>query len=480
MDKELSFEEDLILQDEPIQYRPPSYSPYRTELFTSKSDYKRFQTFKLILGAFLLFPIRLVMFFIAIAGASISAYFANKSKPKHSFGNPPDMKEAAWAEVMTNRFIRLMLFSMGLTSIEFKGKVPVDFDQQTPWLKYSVIAAPHSAHFDWALIVSRATRLLSPVIKAQAGDAPYIQKVIRVTMPILVRRESPESRKEAAIDQHRRITEGVEKGWFPVLCFPEGTNGNRKQLARFKVGPFLAGKPLIPVCIKYLTDDKKRENDNDLVTMAHFGRSVLTSVLVCMCRMQTKLEYTFMDPYFPTEEEKNNPSLYAENVRQLMAKECKLEPSDWTFEDVKLMRYCAKYKFTPEIGAIKVSKIFGGFAPKMQESHAQNLLEEYLSILRKYMPKRAENRVKGLMPVISKAIILRELLTEDRTAVAAEVGEGDKNNLESEKNLLKKSLLDDPMNEEYLNENLPNYVSFEQLATLYAKILTRIKEEKSE
>ena len=94
-----------------------------------------------------------------------------------------------------------------------------------------------------------------------------------------------------------------------------------------------------------------------------------------MCRLQTKIVYTFLDTYYPTEEEKLNPSLYAENVRQVMSKELKKKTSDWTFEDAKLMRQCERAKLQPEIGAIKVEKVYAGF--KQGEKHASELLSSY-------------------------------------------------------------------------------------------------------
>lgn len=438
-------QEPILLQNEPVQYRPLPYVPYALPTFTSKSKYRKFQILKLLVGMVTLMPLRLILFVTSIGLASISATIACKNKPRTVYGHPADMKESNWANILTNRFVRLGLFALGLTSIEFKGKVPVDYDQDKPWLKYSVVAAPHSATFDWAMVVSRAMRLLSPVIKAEAGLAKGVAHIVRTTMPLVVKRDSPESRKEAVVDTNRRINEGPENGWFPVLCFPEGTNGNRKQILRFKAGPFIAGKPLIPVIIKYPHDES--HNDNDLVTWAHFGRSVLTGILLHMCRLQTSIVYQFMDPYYPTEEESKNPALYAENVRQLMSKEAKLPTSDWTFEDAKLMRICQKHKFQPEIGAIKIAKVFSGI--KSSEKHATELLNKYIECLKKYMPKRPENRVKGLLPVLERSIIIDEIICK----------RGESTDCKEQRNLF--------------DEKLPSYISFEQLAVVYGKVLTQ-------
>ena len=97
-------------------------------------------------------------------------------------------------------------------------------------------------------------------------------------MPVSVERTSRESRSNAVKDQTLRLTEGWKKGWFPVICFPEGTNGNRKQLLKFKAGPFIAGQPLVPVLMSYPQDEQV--DDNDLATWPHFGRSVAMTVFL--------------------------------------------------------------------------------------------------------------------------------------------------------------------------------------------------------
>jgi len=347
--------------------------------------------------------------------------------------------------VIVNRGVRFGLFCLGLTSIEFRGKIPVDYDQDRPWLPYSVVAAPHSGTFDWAMIVSRATRMLSPIIKQEAGDAGPVRRLIRITMPILVARDSKESRKNAVLDTNERIVKGFKGGYYPVMGFPEGTNGNRKQLLKFKAGMFIAGEPVIPVLMSYPEDEQ--EHDNDLMTWPHFGRSVLMTIFLCMCRLKTTLIYTFLDPYFPTLEEQKNPALYAENVRQLMSKELKKTTTEWTFEDVKLMKQCKRAHLQPEIGAIRVEKVYGGF--KLGPKHAGDLLASYIKVLKKYSQRVindnvqcAHDNMRGLLPVVQKRVLLAELFEPGTVP-------------------------------EIFQTRLPSYVSFEQLAVVHAKFLSQ-------
>lgn len=265
-----------------------------------------------------------------------------------------------------------------------------------------------------------------------------------MTMPILVDRSSKESRSRAVKDTNRRMEKGFKAGFIPVIGFPEGTNGNRRQLLKFKAGMFLCGEPIIPVLTSYPEDEKV--DDNDLITWPHFGRSVPISMLLVMCRLKTTLVYTFMDTYFPTEEEKKNPQLYAENVRQVMSKELKKNTTEWTFEDAKLMRQCQRAKVQPEIGAIQVEKVYAGF--KNAEKHASELLAKYIKVVQRYAsleddnPYANKSNMADLLPVVSKHVLLRELY-------------------------------DDPAQiPEMYQERLPSYVSFEQLAVVHSKLLT--------
>lgn len=466
----LTTQTKMVLSDPPIQYRTIQKVPFRQKNFTSQAApvLRYFQFFKLILGAVTVFPIRCILAIFTLLITAVVAKLAHYLRPedelKYCIFASTNLSKGGWTVVVVNRLVRLFLFCLGLTSIEFKGKVPVDYDQDTPWLKYSVVAAPHSGTFDWAMVVARATRVLSPTIKIEAFKPA--KHFISLTAPIVIDRASADSRKQAVKDTSLRIIEGTSHGWFPIICFPEGTNGNRKQFLRFKAGPFIPGKPLIPAIIRYPQDDVNE--DNDLMTWPHFGRSVLKTILLCMCRFQTTIVYEFLDPYFPNVEEQKNPNLYAENVRQYMSKEAKLPTSDWTFEDCKLMRFCQKHKFQPEIGGIQFSKIFDNI--KFGEKMAKNLLEFYIQTLKKYIydidvekhkkAKKDKNltyklmdekhkKIRGLLPVIKKEILMAEV-----------------SNFEFDEhcNLVMKNV-------EFFGKFLPNYCSFEQLCVVFVQYL---------
>ena len=55
------------------------------------------------------------------------------------------------------------------------------------------------------------------------------------------------------------------------------------------------------------------------MTWAWEGPGAALLLWMCLCKLWTTLEVEFLPVYTPSEEEKSDPYLYAENVRNLMA-----------------------------------------------------------------------------------------------------------------------------------------------------------------
>ena len=161
-------------------------------------------------------------------------------------------------------------------------------------------------------------------------------ELINYTQPVYVWREDPNSRQNTIKEIQRRVTSGDE--WQQILIFPEGTCTNRKGLITFKPGAFYPGVPVQPVCIRY-------PNRLDTLSWTWQGPGAYVSQLVVsfilsisltidpsfvirrleliwltMTQFYTYCELEFLPVYVPSEEEKQNPRLFASNVRDIMAK----------------------------------------------------------------------------------------------------------------------------------------------------------------
>merc|ERR1719186_360996 len=85
---------------------------------------------------------------------------------------------------------------------------------------------------------------------------------------------------------------------------------------RFKPGAFLPGVPVEPVIIRY-------NNDNCLDTTTEKNWSpggTNKSFFLLMCQLFTEVEIEILPTYIPSQEEIEDPQLFADNVKEMMAK----------------------------------------------------------------------------------------------------------------------------------------------------------------
>ena len=95
----------------------------------------------------------------------------------------------------------------------------------------------------------------------------------------------------------------------PMLLFPEGTTTNGRFMLPFKTGAFLAGVPLRPVVIRYHAG-RFSPSWETLTAPRHIYLLISNPVHSVTCYE--------LPVHVPTEEEKEDPKLYAANVRKTM------------------------------------------------------------------------------------------------------------------------------------------------------------------
>ncbi|KAL6504672.1 Lysophospholipid acyltransferase lpeat1 [Orobanche hederae] len=104
-----------------------------------------------------------------------------------------------------------------------------------------------------------------------------------------------------------------------MMLFPEGTTTNGDYLLPFKTGAFLANTPVVPIILRY---------PFQRLSPAWDSISGVRHVILLLCQFVNYIEVTKLPVYDPSEQEKEDPKIYAENVRQLMAHEGNLILSD--------------------------------------------------------------------------------------------------------------------------------------------------------
>lgn len=236
--------------------------------------------------------------------------------------------------------MRLLFLFGGFNWVTVRGKQASAKDAPV------LVVAPHSTYFDALPVVLMGGP--SVVAKGETGHLPFFGKLINYTQPVYVWREDPNSRQNTIKEIIDRTTS--DQDWPQVLIFPEGTCTNRSCLITFKPGAFYPGVPIQPVCIRY-------PNKLDTVTWTWEGPGALKLLWLTLTQVQSSCEIEFLPVYNPSEEEKHDPKLYANNVRRLMAKTLGIPVSDYTYDDCRLMTRAKRMNLPFASGLIEVQKL---------------------------------------------------------------------------------------------------------------------------
>lgn len=143
-----------------------------------------------------------------------------------------------------------------------------------------------------------------------AKVAPVGKEVSSQNDPTVVRSEEPtavpksKSATDLIVDYQKQCA--ADEKLLRPLIFPEGTTKMQRCLLKFRTGAFVSGEPVQPVALRFPDD----------VGWVHGLGGHIFDLLT---RWVTVLDVIFLDPYVPSEAEKSDPNLYAQNVQKLIA-----------------------------------------------------------------------------------------------------------------------------------------------------------------
>uniref|UniRef100_A0A5K3EIH8 PlsC domain-containing protein n=2 Tax=Mesocestoides corti TaxID=53468 RepID=A0A5K3EIH8_MESCO len=220
---------------------------------------------------------------------------------------------------------RMLFFCGGFVWVRLKGKRASC--EEAPIL----VLAPHSSFYDALVFLSLG--MPSVVGKTETALSP-IGSFIKITQPILVNRDDPSSRQDTLAEIRNRALSGGK--WPQVLIFPEGTCTNRSCLINYKQGAFTVGCPVQPAVLRW-------GYGVDSITWTWDGPGVLELLWTTALQPYTTLEIEFLPVYVPSEAEKEDPKLYATNVRAVMAKAANLPTTDLSFDDCRRIRTAVQF-----------------------------------------------------------------------------------------------------------------------------------------
>jgi len=174
------------------------------------------------------------------------------------------------------------------------------------------------------------------------------------------------------------------------MIFPEGTTTNGRMLIQFKVGAFSPVKPILPVLLRY----RFRHYD---FTWVGGNSNMGMCILRMMLQFANFCTVVVLDLYTPSEEEINDPILFANNVRTVMASKLGVPTTEHSYDDMW---------FSADAGKARISQDFE--LCKLKELYALDL-EELKVILKRF--KEFDSDQSG---TISRSEFARALSLENR------------------------------------------------------------------
>ena len=283
----------------------------------------------------LLFPLALVRVFLMLV------IFASVWLPCRlyvAFRPPPSEGTEASRSAVIDWWVmvgsRALLFASGWMYIRLKGRQHIH-----PSSRKTIFVYNHVCFSDPVLLLA----LLSGhagVAKASVADLPFAGAIARALDYIFIQRrnsvqdqlsrsrfavnadpaDAASSARASSTSQEavsRRVAAHPDR---ILVIAPEGTTKSRDCLLRFRKGAFVPGVPVTPVLLRYPARH------------FHIGWGLPGSDYFHIWRLLSQVinhvTVEFLEPYVPSSAEREDPALYAENVRETMARHLGVELVD--------------------------------------------------------------------------------------------------------------------------------------------------------
>lgn len=282
-----------------------SFDPYRRPV-TPKPPYQFLRT----LLACVLVPLRL---FVAFIGSLFSYILIMLFGPPiskqllHSYATAslPRWRRSI-CEFATHVTARALLFALGFWRL--RGSNAEGYDPNVNGGKGATIVCNHIGIGDPCLLAY----LYAPafVAKMLIAKIPMVGRIGAAQHSFYIDRFDGGARKTtAAIIERQQLAADPTANIPPVAIFPEGTTTNGRYLLRFRTGAFAAGLPVAPILLKYPFDYFPPSLES--IKGGKYIWGLIT-------QPWNQVHYYRLPIYFPTAEEREDPRLYADNVRMKM------------------------------------------------------------------------------------------------------------------------------------------------------------------
>jgi len=225
--------------------------------------------------------------------------------------------------------------------------------------KVKLLVANHCCMIE-VLVLYTVSKGCAFVSAVENLGVPFFQGLCAASDALIVDRNDPESKKKT-IDEIQ--VRAKRKSGSQLMMFPEGTLNNQQALFQFKHGPFIPGVPVQPVCFRV----PYRHFNPCWTGEATGGLNFFDVCYRTLFQFVNRLEMKILPVYEPSEEEQKNPDLFANNVRDEMARALDLPVCDATYQDYKE----CQTKYAETLKVLQQKKGRFNFRQARQQMHEQ-------------------------------------------------------------------------------------------------------------
>ncbi|KAJ6243615.1 lysophosphatidylcholine acyltransferase 1 [Anaeramoeba flamelloides] len=214
---------------------------------------------------------------------------------------------------------RIMMFTLGYWWIEVKGKENLKkFKKQT---KNRIFISNHQTLEDVPLLNYLVG--CSFLSKEALSKVPLIGTTNTLIQGMYMSRKKSNTWLKEEIQNRYKNDD-----YIPLCVFAEGTTTNGKGVLQFRKGLFESGYTIHPIKIQF-----KGGLPFKFSEVSYTYQSVPFLFISILCNIINFVEVTYLEPYEPSEEEKKDPILFANNVREKYIEQTGLPPYQGSYRD---------------------------------------------------------------------------------------------------------------------------------------------------
>ncbi|KAI0562093.1 Acyltransferase [Gracilaria domingensis] len=302
----------------------PAFDPFRRH----SSEPHVLVSILIKLCAVVLVPLRLLVAAVSVFLSYLVVKLFGPPVTKHSITHFEPTLLPRWRRrivAAASKFLgRALLFSLGFWNVEGSDHPDYDHDKACK----ATVLTNHSSLADPCLLAY----LYAPafVAKSEVWKIPGIGRVGAGQHAFYIdRMENKGISVSQAISDRQRLVQDSAHEIPPVAIFPEGTTTNGRYLLPFKTGAFVSGLPVAPVLFRY---------EYKWFSPTYESIHTRPYLIGILSQLWNRVQYYRLPVYYPSEEEKKDAKLYAQNVHEMMVQE-----SEVAFGGENLVRSTSNY-----------------------------------------------------------------------------------------------------------------------------------------